>query len=624
MKRHAYLIMAHNEFHMLKKLINELDDERNDIYIHIDRKTKRVDKGEITSWAKKSGIFFIHRINIYWGTLSIVKCELLLLEAAIKNGYQYYHLLSGVDFPLKDQNTIHQYFENEDREYISCHLDGENGDHYLYKIRYYYPLLRFVGKGQFEGPGRKKAFMRWLLRQQWKFLEYQQKHNVDRTGKNEGITFYKGDQWFSITYEFAKYVVSQKKQIIDLYRFTNTPDEFFIPTLAMNSRFAERVNNCSLRKIDWKRGEPYTFTEEDYDELIDSDAFFARKISYDEHPLLVNRIRAELHHQIKADARPLVSVIVPCYNVEKYLPECLDSLIYQTYTNIEILIIDDGSRDDTSAVAKDYADKYECVHYYYKDNGGLSSARNMGIEYASGDYLAFVDSDDWVDEDYIEKLYKAMTDNYADIAACGYVEEGDASGRVSFERKMVLSPYKAMKILGDIYPDENVLLVLACNKLFKRKAFDTIRFPEGRIHEDEFIAHRIIAQADSIAVIPDCLYHYRIREDSISGSKASQSPGHMRFLDALQDRLECSDVMMYRPLYIYMLYTYFEGIKRLMVRYSDDSVRKYRLLAFFRSKALEMYVRHFFELDSYQKRTYLQLILHTGKFRQVVIEDWNK
>ncbi len=101
MNKNAYLIMAHNEFHMLKKLLTELDDERNDIYIHIDKKTKYVDESVIASWVKKSGVIFIPRMRIYWGHISIVKCELNLLRAAVKGNYHYYHLLSGVDFPLK-------------------------------------------------------------------------------------------------------------------------------------------------------------------------------------------------------------------------------------------------------------------------------------------------------------------------------------------------------------------------------------------------------------------------------------------------------------------------------------------------------------------------------------------
>ncbi len=145
MKKHAYLIMAHNEFHMLKNLMHELDDERNDIYIHVDKKTKVVDENEISSWAVNAGVFFVPRMKIFWGTISQVKCELMLLEAAIKGKYHYYHLISGCDFPLKDQDFIHNYLKDESGEFISYHMDGEDNDPVLYTVSYYYPILRFVG-----------------------------------------------------------------------------------------------------------------------------------------------------------------------------------------------------------------------------------------------------------------------------------------------------------------------------------------------------------------------------------------------------------------------------------------------------------------------------------------------
>ncbi|MCR5670959.1 MAG: glycosyl transferase, partial [Butyrivibrio sp.] len=112
MKKHAYLIMAHNEFHTLENLLKALDDERNDIYIHIDKKAGNVDTDMLRGAVHRSGIFFIKRRKIYWGTLSIVKCELDLLSSATKEEYHYYHLISGVDFPLKSQDYIHDFLEN--------------------------------------------------------------------------------------------------------------------------------------------------------------------------------------------------------------------------------------------------------------------------------------------------------------------------------------------------------------------------------------------------------------------------------------------------------------------------------------------------------------------------------
>ncbi len=295
MKKHAYLILAHNEFHMLKRLIRELDDERNDIYIHIDKKTGYVDKNEISSWAGHSAVYFVPRIRVYWGTLSIVKAEISLLKAAVKRGYHYYHLLSGVDFPLKDQNTIHRFFEDKNGEYIRAFKNGYKDEFFLHKVKLYFPFLKYVGKGEFEGHSKKTELLRWLHTRQWMLEDYQEKHGVDRTRKYKDITFYKGDQWFSITHDLAQFIISQKKKIYRMFWMTNGPDEFVVQTLAMNSRFADRVQNESLREIDWRRGSPYEYTEDDLRELMASEKFFARKISYDRHPELVNSIIRELH-----------------------------------------------------------------------------------------------------------------------------------------------------------------------------------------------------------------------------------------------------------------------------------------------------------------------------------------
>lgn len=624
MKKHAYLIIAHNEFHMLKKLLAELDDDRNDIYLHIDGKNSYVNKSEISSWVTKSEFHLVKGIRIYWGTISIVKAELILLNEATKKEHSYYHLISGVDFPLKSQDEMHDFFDKEDSEFISWHLDGADGDNFKYKIQYYFPLLKLVGKGHFDGPGKKKAFMRQLVRLQWRILELQRKLGIDRTKKCGGMIFYKGDQWFSITHEFAKYILSKKNNILKMYKLTNTPDEIVIPTLALNSAFSYKVKNITLRQIDWKRGMPYEYVLDDYAELCSSSNFFARKISYNQEPLLTNKLIQYIHGTDLVDEHPLISIIVPCYNVECYLKQCVDSLIAQNYPLIEILLVDDGSTDTTGLIAKEYADQHPNIVYIRRENGGLSAARNTGLESAKGQYIAFVDSDDWVEPGYISKLYMAIKYNYSDIAVCGYFEEKDDMKEITFDLSRVISPYSAMRMLGDIYLKENVLLVVAWNKLYKRELFDDLRFKERVIHEDEFMAHRIIGKADSIAVITDCLYHYRIRANSITGKKRKQDIRHLDILDAFKDRIEYVDNMIYGDLLIYMLYTYFEEIKNLMVSFSEDTIRQNKLMHIFRFGVFDNYVSYFAKLDSYQRREYLKFILFPSKYREKVIEVLNK
>ncbi len=597
MKKHAYLIMAHNEFHMLKKLLTELDDERNDIFLHIDKRTKFVDEAEISSWINKSNIYFAPRMRVCWGHLSIVRCELKLLSEAIKGEYHYYHLLSGVDFPLKSQDEIHEFFEMEDSEFMHYHPDGYNNDYFLYKVKHYYPLLKIVGNENFDGPGKKQRVLRKLVELQWKLQKFQDDHGVDRTRNDKKTVFYKGNQWFSITHDFAQYVVSKAAGILKKYRMTNGPDEIFMPTLAMNSSFAGRV--C-----------------ENYTRI---DSFFARKISYDNNPELVEAMINHLHHQKETKKRPLVSIVVPCYNVEKYISCCLDSLVDQSYSNVEIILIDDGSTDRTSELIREYADKYSNVFYHFRENGGLSAARNSGIALAKGEYIAFVDSDDWVEPDYIEKLYRTILRGNADIAICGFKKEDMEEDIVTFDRDELMSSHAAMRILGDIYPKENVLMVIACNKLYKASLFDNLRFPECRIHEDEFCAHRIIGKADVVSVITDPLYHYRIRVGSITANDKMQNLKHMDYLDAFSDRISGVSNMMFGDLLIFMIYTYYEGMKQLMVRYSEETIKKHDLYSFFRRKATSNYLKYYWKMDSYQRKDYLKLIIFPKKYREEVI-----
>lgn len=619
MKKHAYLLIVHNEFHMLKKLLGQLDDSRNDIFIHIDKKTKYVDLSTISSWVHHSKVTFIPRKKIYWGTMSIVNCEIELLKAAIRGNYSYYHLISGVDFPLKSQDFIHDYLENENSEFFSVHEDGEYNDDFGYKIKYYFPLLKIVGRGYFSGKGKKATLMRRIGNCQIALMNFQKKHGVDRTKKYPDITFYKGAQWFTITHDFAKYIIDNSKTISKMYWLTNAPDEIAISTLVMNSDFKNRVKRMNLREIDWDRGNAYSYTIDDLERLEKSEAFFARKISYNDNPLLVNELNRFINCSEQKENYPLISVIVPCYNVAEFLGECVDSLLAQTYKNLEIILVDDGATDNTGEIAKRYAQNNTNVQYVYRENGGLSAARNTGIDNSKGEYVAFIDSDDYVEPNYIERLYSAIKDTGAEVSVCGYRKEGMEHDAVAFDDDEVISPHTAMKILGDIYPKENVLLVIAANKLFKRTLFSNIRFAEGKIHEDEHIAHRLLGEADSIALIKDCLYHYRIREGSITAGRASQNLKHLDIMDAYRDRLEYSCGMMHGDLVIYMLYAYFEGLKQLMTIYTDETFEKNKLGRFFSKKALEVYIKYFGELRGYEKKDYLKLILFPSKYRKNVI-----
>lgn len=195
-----------------------------------------------------------------------------------------------------------------------------------------------------------------------------------------------------------------------------------------------------------------------------------------------------------------ISVIVPVYNIEEYIGECLESLAHQTYSNFEVLVVNDGSPDNSENVIKPFL-KDKRFRYLKKKNGGLSSARNYGMDYATGDFYAFVDGDDYVEPNYLEVLYQTLSSNHTDISVC------------SFERNY------PSKVSYNLVSEQDVLnfrCPAAWNKLYKRSVIDenNIRFPEGLWYEDLHFSTRAI-MVGTVSVTDEFLYHYRQNENSI-------------------------------------------------------------------------------------------------------------
>lgn len=234
-----------------------------------------------------------------------------------------------------------------------------------------------------------------------------------------------------------------------------------------------------------------------------------------------------------------ISVIVPVYKVEKYLGKCVESIINQTHSNLEIILVDDGSPDRCGEICDTYAAKDTRVKVIHKENGGLSDARNAGIEVATGDYIGFVDSDDYIHPQMYEKLLGAILEHDADMSICPYEyvdEEGEAISKENPVRTEVLSNIAALEKLASpcwwYY-------TTAWNKLYKKILFATIRFPKGKIHEDQFTVHELFYVCEKIVTIEDKLYNYLQRKNSIMGSKISIS--RLDGIEALCNRSDFYD-----------------------------------------------------------------------------------
>lgn len=203
----------------------------------------------------------------------------------------------------------------------------------------------------------------------------------------------------------------------------------------------------------------------------------------------------------------MISVIVPVYNVEKYIRRCIDSICNQTYRNLEIILVDDGSTDLSGEICDEYEKKDSRIRVIHQSNQGLSGARNTGLDNANGDYIAFVDSDDYIHYRMFEVLIRNINKTEADVsvASMQYVSENGIPSGILPEEKMQI--YEGDSILSRMWQD-NVRTVVVWNKLYKRFIFNNLRFQMGRYHEDTFIIHRILVQCKRIVYSSLELYYY--------------------------------------------------------------------------------------------------------------------
>ena len=260
-----------------------LDDARNDIYIHMDKKCASYDPQVVKASVSVSNVYHIKRRNVAWGGRSMMDVEIALLSESIKRGrYRYYHLLSGQDLPIKSQGYIHDFFDrNQGKEFVRFQAPDFKFD---YRIRQYHFFQERLGRRWFES--------KWNMF----LLKKQEKLGIHR---HVSVSFQKGTQWVSITDSLARYIVSKEKWLKRVFRYSLCCDELFVQTLMLNtpymdSLYHQHMDNdihAIMRLIDWKRGTPYVFRNEDFEELASSDMLFARKFDSTIDSSIIGRIR---------------------------------------------------------------------------------------------------------------------------------------------------------------------------------------------------------------------------------------------------------------------------------------------------------------------------------------------
>lgn len=272
---------------------------------------------------------------------------------------------------------------------------------------------------------------------------------------------------------------------------------------------------------------------------------------------------------------PLISVIVPVYNVERYLKACVDSVISQTYSNLEIILVDDGSPDKSPEICDEYAKKDSRIQVIHQKNGGLAKARNIGIENSHGEYISFIDSDDYVVPNYVEILYRGIIENDADVSIASFrslkkntVFHEDYSSAFS-----VISKRKCFEIYTSTSTNP---FVSAWNKLYKRSLFSNIQFPEGKLYEDAFTTYKIFDVAKKIVFSSSVLYFYRLNPDSIMGQSFRKK--HLEMIDAFRSGFDYFETknekdmskLFILPLLMREIYCWW-GVKKIL---KDDNLAK--------------------------------------------------
>ena len=317
-----------------------------------------------------------------------------------------------------------------------------------------------------------------------------------------------------------------------------------------------------------------------------------------------------------------ISIIVPVYNVEAYLERCVESILKQTYTNLEILLVNDGSTDHSGELCEQLALSDPRIRVIHKENGGLSDARNRGIDEASSDLIGFIDSDDYIDEDMYETLYRQMISSKADLSMCGHydvyhqIPEKQVDDIMTWE----LKPEEAIKMVMEA----KILSVTAVNKLYKRELFEQLRFEIGKIAEDAFIMIRLINQCQKVVATNEKKYYYVHRENSITTQKFS-----LKFLNVIEayeqnaniikeNYPKLADVAIMR-----LNWSYFYVLDRLLVDTEfEDKVLEERLIDYLKKNTMSILKDSRFTRA--RRMSFLVLCFSRKLYRKILLTQTNR
>ena len=276
--RHAYLITVYDNFPVLDVLLRMLDDPRNEVFIHVDRRVRNFDYEYFAKLCRSATVIFVPRVRVHWGHYSQIQSVFNLLERATETPHSYYHLLSGADLPIKSQDHIHDFCaRHSGKEFV-----GYGQGDFRSRLRWFY----FFNYSRRPNSRPKELAAHFFAFAEKVSLSLQSLLGVNRLqGFDQDIK--KGSDWFSVTHQAAEYLLANREKVARLFRFADIPTEFYAQTFLWNSQFRDHIFDRedefrgSLRHVDWSRGSPYVFRRNDLSDLLASPALFARKFEAD-------------------------------------------------------------------------------------------------------------------------------------------------------------------------------------------------------------------------------------------------------------------------------------------------------------------------------------------------------
>lgn len=315
-----------------------------------------------------------------------------------------------------------------------------------------------------------------------------------------------------------------------------------------------------------------------------------------------------------------ISVVVPVYNVRTYLKKAVHSIINQKYTNLEILLIDDGSTDGSAKLCDELKKTDDRIIVYHKENGGLSSARNFGTKYATGDYIIFIDSDDYIHPEMLLSMYSEIKETDADVSVCGITNvytTKEVPQCADTEIKFVCDEEKFLKelLIGEKIPGS------ICNKLLKKEIADKLSFPEGKIYEDVFYHLDLVKIAKSYVIITKPYYYYYHRENSITTQKYNSKK--MTMIEAYtgyKDYVEEKYPALEKEVFFRLSYAYFVVLDSMLLADHYRELPEYEMvLKFLKKNAFRIAGNPIFRKG--RRIASLVLKVHVSLYRILMLQD---